>query len=128
VHRKRQGEDQLAKAVPVKVAEVQNMGRHVLRIALVLWLRAALELAVRLERGDEVNRQAKMATLTKCRDPLQVPLENISGNGNLVLADMSRQMCVLDEYRMRPNVLIVSISEEEEKTPEMEAENSQDVL
>jgi hypothetical protein len=112
----------------VKVAEVQNMARHVLRIALVLWLRAALELAVQLERGDEVNRQAKMANLTKCRDPLQVPLENRSGNCSLALANMSRQICVLDEYRMHPNVLIDSISEEEEKTPEMEAEDSQDVL
>jgi hypothetical protein len=28
----------LGKALAVKVAEVQNMARHVLRIALVLWL------------------------------------------------------------------------------------------
>jgi hypothetical protein len=41
----------------VKVAEVQNMARHVLRIALVL--RAALESAVQLGRGDkENNKQA----------------------------------------------------------------------
>jgi hypothetical protein len=31
-------------------------------------LRAALESAVQLGRGDEVNRQADMAIPTKCRD------------------------------------------------------------
>jgi hypothetical protein len=34
-------------------------------------LRAALELAVQLRRGDEVNRQDKMANPTKCSDSLQ---------------------------------------------------------
>jgi hypothetical protein len=34
-------------------------------------LRAALELAVQLGRGDVVNRQAEMANPTKCRDSLQ---------------------------------------------------------
>jgi hypothetical protein len=34
-------------------------------------LRAALELAVQLGRGDEGNRQAEMAKPTKCRDSLQ---------------------------------------------------------
>jgi hypothetical protein len=34
-------------------------------------LRAALESAVQLGRGDEVNRQAEMANPTKCRDSLQ---------------------------------------------------------
>jgi hypothetical protein len=38
VHRKRQGGEGLGKAVAVKVAEGQNMARHVLRNALVLWL------------------------------------------------------------------------------------------
>jgi hypothetical protein len=51
------------------------MARHVLRIALVLQhamaLRAALESAVQLGRGDEGNRQADMANPTKCRDSLQ---------------------------------------------------------
>jgi hypothetical protein len=57
----------------VKVAEVQNMARHALRIALVLQhqyamaVRAALESAVQLGRGDEVNGQAEMAKLMKCR-------------------------------------------------------------
>jgi hypothetical protein len=37
VHRIRQGEG-LGKAVAVKAAVVQNMARHVLRNALVLWL------------------------------------------------------------------------------------------
>jgi hypothetical protein len=45
--------------VAVKVAEVQNMARHVLRIALVLG------------PGNEVNRQAEMVNPTKCRDSLQ---------------------------------------------------------
>jgi predicted amino acid racemase len=36
---KREG---LGKAAAVKVAEVQNMARHVLRIALVLWLSGQL--------------------------------------------------------------------------------------
>jgi hypothetical protein len=31
---------------------------------------AALESAVQLVRGDKVNRQADMATLTKCTDSL----------------------------------------------------------
>jgi hypothetical protein len=66
----------MGKTVAVKVAEVQNMARHVLRIALVLWthvaLRAALESAVQLGRGDEVNRQAEIANPTRCRvDSLQ---------------------------------------------------------
>jgi hypothetical protein len=34
-------------------------------------LRAALESAVQLGRGDEVNREAEMANPTKCRDSLQ---------------------------------------------------------
>jgi hypothetical protein len=49
--------------VAVKVAEVQNMARHVLRNALVLWLSG---------RGDEGNRQAETTKPTKCRDSLQV--------------------------------------------------------
>jgi glycine/D-amino acid oxidase-like deaminating enzyme len=64
----------LGKAVAVKVAEVQNLARHVLRIALVLWLsaelRAAPESAVQPGRGDEgklVNRQAEMIDPAKCR-------------------------------------------------------------
>jgi hypothetical protein len=59
------------------------MTRHVLRTAVVLWLhvaiRAALESAVQLGRGDEVsevnksevNREAEMAQTAKCRDSLQ---------------------------------------------------------
>jgi hypothetical protein len=62
-------------AVAVKVAEVQNMARHVLRIALVLWL-SGQHLnrpcnSGEASRGDEVNRQAEMANHTKCRDSLQ---------------------------------------------------------
>jgi hypothetical protein len=34
-------------------------------------LRAALESAEQLGRGDEANRQAEMANPTKCRDSLQ---------------------------------------------------------
>jgi hypothetical protein len=72
----------LGKAVAASVAEVQNMDRHVLRIALVLWLRAALESAVQLVRGDEVNRQAEMANPTKCRHSLQqrLPLSALRSN------------------------------------------------
>jgi 23S rRNA C2498 (ribose-2'-O)-methylase RlmM len=56
----------------VKAAEVQNMARHVLRIALWLSaeLRAALESSMQLRRGDEVklvNRQVEMIDPTKCR-------------------------------------------------------------
>jgi hypothetical protein len=51
----------------VKVAEVQNMARHVLRITLVLQhvaaVRAALESAVQLGQSNRVHRQAGMATL-----------------------------------------------------------------
>jgi hypothetical protein len=36
-------------------------------------LRAALESAVQLRRGDEGNRQAEMANPTKCRESLQHP-------------------------------------------------------
>jgi hypothetical protein len=53
----------LGKALAVKVAEVQNMARHVLR--------AALESAVQVGRGNEGNRHAEMANPTKCRDSLQ---------------------------------------------------------
>jgi hypothetical protein len=41
-------------------------------------LRAALELAVQLGRGDEVNRQAEMANPTKRRDSLQRELHELS--------------------------------------------------
>jgi hypothetical protein len=51
----------LGKALAVKVAEVQNMARHVLRNALAV--RAALESAVQVGRGNEGNRQAEMANL-----------------------------------------------------------------
>jgi hypothetical protein len=34
-------------------------------------LRAALESALQLGRGDKMNRQAEMANPTKCRDLLQ---------------------------------------------------------
>jgi hypothetical protein len=36
-------------------------------------VRAALESAVQVGRGDEGNRQAEMANPTKCRDSLQGP-------------------------------------------------------
>jgi hypothetical protein len=57
---KRQGGKGLGKAVAVKIAEVQNIARHVLRNGAVA-LRAALESAVQLGRGDEGDRQAEMA-------------------------------------------------------------------
>jgi hypothetical protein len=59
--------------VAAKVAEVQNMARHVLRNALVLWL-SGQHLNRQLGRGDEGNRQSEMANPTKCRDSLQVAL------------------------------------------------------
>jgi hypothetical protein len=72
VHRKWQGGEGLGKALAVKVAEVQNMARHVLRIALVLWL-SGQHLnrpckSGKASRGDEGNRQAEMANPTKCRN------------------------------------------------------------
>jgi hypothetical protein len=42
--------------VAVKVAEVQNMARHVLRNTGAVAVRAALESAVQVGRGDEGNR------------------------------------------------------------------------
>jgi hypothetical protein len=71
LHRKSQGGEWLGKAVAKKVAEVQNMARHVLRIAPCCAYRAVLESAVQLGRGDEANRQAETANLTKFRDSLQ---------------------------------------------------------
>jgi nitrogen fixation protein FixH len=47
-------EERLGKAVAVKVAEVQNMARHVLRNALVLWL-----------SGQHLNRSCKSGEATK---------------------------------------------------------------
>jgi hypothetical protein len=38
-------------------------------------LRAALESAVQLGRGHEMNRQAEVADTTKCRDSLQARLQ-----------------------------------------------------
>jgi hypothetical protein len=37
-------------------------------------VRAALESAVQVGRGDEGNRQAEMANPAKCRDSFQAPL------------------------------------------------------
>jgi hypothetical protein len=62
--------------VAVKVAEVQNMARHVPRNARArtgaVAVRAALESAVQVGQGDKGNRQAEMANPTKCRGSLQV--------------------------------------------------------
>jgi hypothetical protein len=56
----------LGTTVAVKVAEVQNMARHILRLA-------GQHLIGRATRaGDEVNREAEMANPTKCRDSLIV--------------------------------------------------------
>jgi hypothetical protein len=57
------GGEGLGKAVVVKVAEVQNMARHVLiiRNALVLWLSGQHLNAVQVERGNEGNRPADLA-------------------------------------------------------------------
>jgi hypothetical protein len=69
--------------VALKVAEVQNTARHVLISYKdptgAVALRAALEPAVQLGRGDEVNRQAEMANPTKCRDSQQRALERRGG-------------------------------------------------
>jgi hypothetical protein len=54
VRRKGQGGEGLGKAVAVKVAEVQNMARLVLRIALVLWL-----------SGQHLNRRCNSGEATK---------------------------------------------------------------
>jgi hypothetical protein len=47
----------LGKAVAVKVAEVQNMARHVLRNALVLWL-SGQHLIGRASRAGRRRQQA----------------------------------------------------------------------
>jgi hypothetical protein len=46
-------------------------------------VRAALESAVQVGRGDECNRQAEMANPTKCRDSLQ--LQRVKLYGQLAL-------------------------------------------
>jgi hypothetical protein len=48
-------------------------------------VRAALESAVQVGRGDEGNRQAEMANPTKCRDSLQVHYENVPAWANVAL-------------------------------------------
>jgi hypothetical protein len=53
----------------VKVAEVQNMARHVIGTGAVI-VRAALESDVQHGRGDKENRQTETANLTKCKDLL----------------------------------------------------------
>jgi hypothetical protein len=61
----------LGKAVAVQVAEVQPVQQHGQACTKgrtgAVALRAAVELAVQLGRGDEVNRQATMAKPTICR-------------------------------------------------------------
>jgi hypothetical protein len=52
----------LGKAVAVKVAEVQNMARHVLRNALVLWL-----------SGQHLNRPFNSGEATKATCKLKWP-------------------------------------------------------
>jgi hypothetical protein len=54
----------LGKEVAVKVAEVQNMARHVLRNALVLWL-----------SGQHLNRPCKSGEATKARGKQKWPYE-----------------------------------------------------
>jgi hypothetical protein len=57
----------LGKAVAVKVAEVQNMARHVLRNALVLWL-----------SGQHLNRPCKSGEATKATGKQKWPtLRNV---------------------------------------------------
>jgi hypothetical protein len=62
VQRKRQGGEGLGKVVPVKVAEVQNMARHVLSTTGAVALRAALESAVQLGRRV-ATRRSEQASL-----------------------------------------------------------------
>jgi hypothetical protein len=58
--------------VAVKVAEVQNMARLVLKDRTgAVALRAELESGERLRRGKEVSKQAKIANPKNCRDSLQ---------------------------------------------------------
>jgi hypothetical protein len=57
----------LGKALAVKVAEVQNMARHVLRKALVLWL-----------SGQHLNRPCKSGEATKATGKQKWPtLRNV---------------------------------------------------
>jgi hypothetical protein len=57
----------LGKALAVKVAEVQNMARHVLRNALVLWL-----------SGQHLNRPGKSGEATKATGKQKWPtLRNV---------------------------------------------------
>jgi hypothetical protein len=57
----------LGKALAVKVAEVQNMARHVLRNALVLWL-----------SGQHLNRPCKSDEATKATGKQKWPtLRNV---------------------------------------------------
>jgi hypothetical protein len=57
----------LGKALAVKVAEVQNMARHVLRNALVLWL-----------SGQHLNRPCKSGEATKATSKQKWPtLRNV---------------------------------------------------
>jgi hypothetical protein len=59
----------VGKAVAVKVAEVQNMARHVLRNALVLWLSGQLQ---------HLNRPCKSGEATKATGKQKLPtLRNV---------------------------------------------------
>jgi hypothetical protein len=61
---KRQGGKGLGKAVAVKVAEVQNIARHVLRNATVLWL-----------SGQHSNRPCNSGEATKATGKPKWPIE-----------------------------------------------------
>jgi hypothetical protein len=67
-------------------------------------VRAALESAVQLGRGDEGNRQSEMANPTKCRDSLQ-PLSWGLHGGGLVPVFLCRCLCTGVYYLLPGNLL-----------------------
>jgi hypothetical protein len=69
-------------------------------------VRAALESAVQVGRGNEGNRQAEMANPTKCRDSLQLDLL-FATRYKAVLSTLTTQGCLSDRdiYEVRKSVL-----------------------
>jgi hypothetical protein len=73
-------------------------------------LRAALESAVQLGRGDEVNRQAEMANPTKCRDSLQVDALGLERAKKLITFCFN---CRAQQASMEDVALVLSVVEDE---------------
>jgi hypothetical protein len=69
--------------VAVKVAEVQNMARHVLRNALVLWL-----------PGQHLNRSCKSGEATKATGKQKWPTLRNVGIGYRLAAPLQRVACI----------------------------------